>query len=102
MGKLTPGATYVYERSGDEIYARESGATDRTLIGYEYEAAPASQLSVARPHDGRTHDGRPLIEHILEDKMWHAIRREARTNASLQKALDRVILLYRLSKDNPQ
>jgi hypothetical protein len=97
MGKLTPGATYVYERSGDEIYARESGATDRTLIGYDYEAAPDSQLSVARPHDGR-----PLIEHILEDKMWHAIRREARTNASLQKALDRVILLYRLSKDNPQ
>jgi hypothetical protein len=35
----------------------------------------------------------------MEDKMWGEIRREARTNITLQKALDRVIMLYKLSKD---
>jgi hypothetical protein len=25
MGTLTPGATYIYERNGEEIYAREAG-----------------------------------------------------------------------------
>ena len=90
MGSLKPGTTYIYERNGDEVYAREMGQTDRKLIGYGH-----------RP-DPRTHDGRPLHEHILEDKMWGEIRREAKTNPALQKALDRAIMIYRLSKDKPQ
>ena len=90
MGNLKPGATYIYERSGEEIYAREFGATERTLIGYNLPAP-----------DPRTNDGRPLIEHIRESKMWGEIHREAKTNPSLQKALDRAIMIYRLSKDKP-
>ena len=90
MGTLTPGATYIYERNGEEIYARESGKTDRTLIGYQYE----------NKIDPRTHDGRPLYEHLKEDKLWGEIRREARTNKVLQDALERVILVYHLSKEN--
>jgi len=90
MGNLKPGATYVYERNGDEIYAREFGKKDRKLIGYKYEFP-----------DSRTNDGRPLREHILEDKMWGDIRREAKTNPALQTALDRAIMIYRLSKDKP-
>jgi hypothetical protein len=35
----------------------------------------------------------------LEDKLWGEIRREARTNPTLQKALDRAIMIYKLSKD---
>ena len=88
MGTLTPGATYVYERNGEEIYARETGKTDRTLIGYQYE----------NKVDPRTHDGRPLYEHMKEDKLWGDVRREARTNKVLQDALDRAILIYHLSK----
>jgi hypothetical protein len=87
MGTLKPGATYVYERNGSEIYAREQGQLDRKLIGYT--------------HDPRTTDGRPMHEHIMDAKLWGQIRREARTNPTLQKALDRVIMIYRLSKDNP-
>ena len=49
--------------------------------------------------DIRTSDGRPLHEHMLENKMWGEIRRNAKTNPALQKALDRVILIYHLSKD---
>ena len=88
MGTLTPGATYIYERNGEEIYARESGKTDRTLIGYQYE----------NKVDPRTHDGRPLYEHMKEDKLWGDVRREARTNKVLQDALDRAIIIYHLSK----
>ena len=93
MGNLKPGVTYIYERNGDEVYAREFGEKDRTLIGYKYE--------MENKPDPRTNDGRPLREHIMEDKMWGEIRREARTNITLQKALDRAIMIYRLSKDKP-
>ncbi len=89
MGTLKPGATYIYERNGDEIYARETGKTERVLVGYEHTPDP------------RTSDGRPLRDHILEDKMWGGIRRMAPTNPALQKALDRAIMIYRLSKDKP-
>jgi hypothetical protein len=90
MGTLTPGAIYVYERNGEEVYAREAGKTDRTLIGYQYE----------NKIDPRTNDGRPLYEHIQEDKLWGEIRREARTNTALQEAMERVKLVYHLSKDH--
>jgi hypothetical protein len=89
MGTLTPGATYVYERNGEEIYAREVGKTDRKMIGYQYEGKV----------DPRTPDGRPLYEHIREDKLWGEIRRAAPTNPALQKALDRAILIYKMTKD---
>jgi len=49
--------------------------------------------------DSRTSDGRPLIEQIRESKMWGEIHREAKTNPTLQKALDRAIMIYKLSKD---
>jgi hypothetical protein len=90
MGSLKPGATYIYERNGDKIYARETGKTEKVLVGYDHTPDP------------RTPDGRPLSDHIKEDKLWGEIRREAKTNPALQKALDRAIVIYRLSKDNPQ
>ena len=92
MGSLKPGATYIYERNGEEIYAREAGNTERTMIGYQYENKP----------DPRTNDGRPLFEHIKEDKLWAEIRRGEKTNKALQSALDRAILVYHLSKDHGQ
>ena len=90
MGSLTPGATYIYERNGEEIYARETGQTERILIGYQYE----------NKVDPRTNDGRPLYEHLKEDKLWGEIRRAAKSNKALQSALDRAILVYHLSKDH--
>ena len=49
--------------------------------------------------DPRTGDGRPLRDHIMDSKMWGEIRREARTNYTLQKALEQCIIIYHLSKD---
>jgi hypothetical protein len=89
MGTLKPGATYIYERNGEEIYAREIGSTERKLIGYQYE----------KEIDPRTPDGRPLYEHLREDKLWGEIRRAAPSNPALQKALDRAILIYKMTKD---
>jgi hypothetical protein len=42
-----------------------------------------------------------LHDHLQDSKMWGQIRQEAKTNPALQKALDRAIMIYRLSKDNP-
>jgi hypothetical protein len=87
MGSLKPGATYIYERNGGTVYAREAGAdpSTRKEIGYNY--------------DSRTNDGRPLHDHIMDSKMWGEIHREAKTNITLQRALDRVIMIYKLSKE---
>ncbi len=90
MGNLKPGANYIYERNGEEVYAREFGETERTLIGYKYEME-------GKP-DPRTNDGRPLIEHIREDKLWGEIRRAAKTNPALQHALEQCIIIHHLSK----
>jgi hypothetical protein len=49
--------------------------------------------------DLRTHDGRPMIEHIRESKMWGDIHRAAKTNKTLQEALDHAIMIYKLSKE---
>lgn len=88
MGLLKQGASYVYEKANGITYAREMGAdpSTRTEIGWDY--------------DSRTSDGRPLHSHILEDKLWGEIRRAARTNSTLQEALDRVKIIYELSKEN--
>jgi len=102
MGTLKPGATYIYERSDGIVYARESGAdpSTRQVVGYESgrEYDPITGHKV--DYDSRTADGRPLREHIMEDKMWGEIRRAARTNPTLQDELNRVIMIYKLSKTN--
>jgi hypothetical protein len=89
MGSLKPGATYIYEKADGVTYAREFGAdpSTRKEIGYDY--------------DSRTSDGRPLHDHLMDSKMWGEIHRMAKTNITLQKALDRAIMIYRLSKDKP-
>lgn len=87
MGTLKPGATYIYERADGVVYAREFGGIERREIGWEY--------------DSRTDDGRPLHDHLMDAKLWGEIRREATTNPALQQALDRAIMIYRLSKDKP-
>lgn len=78
MGTLKPGATYVYERAGGITYARESGSTVRTPIGWDYTA-----------------------KYVDELRLWQDIRDCAKTNPALQKVLDNAIMIYKLSKDNP-
>ena len=88
MGSLKTNATYIYERENGTVYAREVGSD------------PSTRFEMGWNYDPRTSDGRPLHDHIMDDKMWGEIRREAKTNPTLQKALDRVIMIYKLSKDH--
>ena len=96
MGTLKPGATLIYERADGVVYAREFGADPMTRVevGYEYDPITGHRID----HDSRTSDGRPLHEHIRENRMWGEIRRAAPTNPTLQDALERVIVIYNLSK----
>ena len=100
MGSLKPDTKYIYERSDGIVYAREFGAdpSTRQVVGYESgrEYDPVSGHKI--DYDKRTPDGRPLHEHLMEDKMWGEIRRSARTNPTLQDELNRVIMIYKLTK----
>lgn len=83
MGTLTPGATYIYERNGSEIYAREVGTSERKMIG-KYIDPFNENLT---------------INYELENT-WKDILKESRTNPTLQEAMERVKILYHLSKDH--
>jgi hypothetical protein len=85
MSRLKPGATYVYEHADGITYAREFGA-------------PANQ----RFEIGRTLERQSLTDSIKEDKLWGEIRRAARSNQVLQDAIDRVKIIYELSKNDGQ
>lgn len=80
MGSLKPGATYIYERSNGVTYARELGAdpNSRIAIGWDYK-------------------GEPDIDAYRSTELWFRILKEAETNPTLQQAIERVILLYKLS-----
>jgi len=96
MGSLKPGATYIYERVGNEVYARESGAdpSTRQLMGYSYDPVTGHQIDYTK----QTSTGDRLFESMMEDKMWGDIRRLAKTNPALQDALERAIMIYKLIK----
>ncbi len=83
MGRLKPGATYIYEKANGVTYAREAGTTDRFEIGRDYEP-------------------RNKFEQMQEDKLWGEIRRESRKNPALQKAMEQCIIIYHLSKDKKE
>lgn len=87
MSRLKPGVAYIYERALGVIYARESGSdpSTRFVVGYE---------------SGANHD--PITGHKIDKNLWDDIFIEAESNPALQTAIDRVIMIYRLSKDNPQ
>ncbi len=83
MGQLTPGATYVYERVDGITYARKLGddPNNRVEVGRNYEA-------VDRVF------GIPVTEIAKIVDMIKA----AEHNPALQDALERVKLIYELSK----
>lgn len=65
---------------GVTVYEREAGSSDRRLT----------------EESKRRHD--EMYATMQENKLWGAIRRAAKTNPTLQDALDRAIIIYELSK----
>lgn len=84
MGTLKPGATFNYEKHGPYTISTDIDTNERSIIGYDYSQNYANNL-----------------ESMQDSKFWGDIRREAQTNVALQRALDRAIMIYRLSKDQP-
>jgi hypothetical protein len=76
MGSLKPGATLIYERANGVIYARESGTSERTVVGYDVT-------------------GSPERVHLSE---WNDILTAAESNPTLQEAIDHVKVVYNLSR----
>jgi len=93
MGTLTPGVKYIYERNGNTVYAREFGAdpSTRKEIGWDFD-----------PNNPGRHERQEMLNALRNDQLWHKIRLAALDNVTLQDALDRVIELYHLSKDDGQ
>ena len=73
----------IYESpdGGKTVYIRESGSSERKLVV-----------------DNRTVDGRPLHEHIMENKLWGEIHRAAKTNVALADILEQAKMVYALIK----
>lgn len=90
MGSLTPDVPLIYEQVNGVTYARRAGDD------------PSTREEVGWSYDPRTSDGRPLRDHIMDNKLWDDIRREARTNPTLHKALERAKIIYYLSKENKE
>lgn len=92
MGTLTPGATYIYERSDGIIYAREFGAdpSTRRVVGYEnhkdYDPVTGHKIDTVFGMD--VHRVGELVQML----------QAAETNPALQDALDHAKIIYQLSK----
>jgi hypothetical protein len=80
MGRLKPGATYIYESpdGGETTYAREFGASpeSRVMIGQSWRA-----------------------KELIEQRMWTDIYKHRNRNIALQHAVEECIIIYKLSED---
>lgn len=83
MGTLTPGATYIYERSDGIIYAREFGKTERQVVGYESGS----------DHDLYKSDNRMLTK-------LNEVVQMCESDPAMRELLDQLFVLYNLKKTN--
>lgn len=79
ISKITEAIIYESPDGGETIYVRESGSAQRQLHSESPRAAD-------------------LHAQLKEDQLWGQIRRAAKTNPTLQRALDEAVLIYTLSK----
>lgn len=82
-GRLEPGATYVYEKADGVTYARKVGDP------------PDTRFEI-----GRDYDSEKLHKDLMHSKLWGEIHRAAKSNPALQEAIDRVIIIYELSRQD--
>lgn len=82
MGSLKPGATYIYERSGAAIMAREFGAdpSTRKVVGYESEDGHISASS------------KRMMSELNE------VVRMCETDPGMKTLLDQLFVMYNLKK----
>lgn len=79
MGALEPGATYIYERVDNRIYARKFGETKRQMVGW----ADNNNSGLAM------REYRSEINHVL---------RMCEQHEDMRELLDKLFVLYNLRK----
>lgn len=88
MGNLKPGIAYIYERDGKVVYAREAGS------------APSTRFAVGWDYDPENESFKTWGEQFADAYLWDDIMTVAEDNVALQEALERVKIIYYLSKEN--
>ena len=83
MSQLEPNTSYVYEKADGVTYARKTGDP------------PDKRFEI-----GRDHDPGKLLKELQHARLWGEIHRAAEANPALQDALERVIVLYELQKQD--
>jgi hypothetical protein len=93
MGSLKPGATYIHERVDNMVYAREFGAdpSTRQAVGWDFDKDNPN-------FDPR--ESKILGMPVKQVGELVAIAREAEHNPTLKEALERLKILYHLSKND--
>lgn len=80
MSRFKPGKSYIYESpdGGLTTYAREVGAPDseRFLIGQSWQA-----------------------KELVEQRLWNEIYPKRKNNPALTEAVEKCIIIYKLSED---
>jgi len=94
MGNLKPGATYIYERQGGTIYAREHSADPSTRVAIGWDWEPENNPARVRGVNQTTGN-----QELNDHNEWIKIRLAGKSNPTLQKAIDRVKMLYKLSME---
>lgn len=79
MSTLEPGATYIYEREDNRIYARKFGQTRRQLVGWTDNNSPVMR------------EYRSEINHVLQ---------MCEHDPAMRELLDQLFVLYNLKKNN--
>lgn len=74
MGTLKPGVKYIYERADGVTYAREFGEDPDTRVAIGWD--------------------------LNKQYQWDKIEHTAKSHPALQEALDRVIVVYELCKND--
>ncbi len=83
MGRLKPGAAYVYEHVDGITYAREQGSP----VNSRFEI-------------GRTFERESFDKELKMQELWKNMVRESEHNPLLKNAIDKCIMIYHLSKTN--
>lgn len=86
----------IYERVGNIVYGREQGADPSTRIQIDAAFANSNHSESNEASSWRS----KMLEDILIENEWRPILREAKNNTVLQESLERVKILYHLSKKN--
>ena len=78
---------------GKTVYARNPGTIEKMRIDSN------GNVGIGNLAPRQTFNAKSLHDQIMEDKLWGNIRRAAKTDSTLQEALERVKVTYYLTKD---